>query len=87
MVSTTGFRVKSGMTKERKLDFLRDRQFYYPENLEELENRGGGIIEIHAMGDSAPPAYINVLCLYAHIHALGEQRWADAMIREAELRQ
>ena len=59
-------------------------QFYYPENLEELENRGGEIIEIHAMGDSAPPAHI---CLYAHIHALGEQRWADAMIREAELHQ
>lgn len=31
--------------------------------------------------------YKNVLCLYTHIHALGEQRWADAMIRQAELHQ
>jgi hypothetical protein len=26
VVETTGFRIKSGMTKERKLDLVRDRQ-------------------------------------------------------------
>ena len=31
-------------------------QFYYPENLEELERKGGGIVEINALQDKALPS-------------------------------
>ena len=31
-------------------------QFYYPENLEELERKGGGIVEVNALQDKALPS-------------------------------
>lgn len=40
-----------------KIGVIRDTafQFYYPENLEELESRGAGIIDINALSDTALP--------------------------------
>ena len=62
-------------------------QFYYPENLEELENKGGSLVEINALRDKGLPS---VDCLYigggfpeTHLEELAANRSFRQSLREA----
>jgi cobyrinic acid a,c-diamide synthase len=85
--------VSSSTVKDMKVGYLRDSafSFYYPENLEQLEQGGADLIPISALKSSALPEGLNALYIGGgfpekHADVLSSNRSFLESIRQAALR-